>query len=86
MAGLVSTGHGREELGEPSTSGQEVLMPPQRRNWKRCASHVYIAHFIDYQIQTNRCAPLPASHCRAGSIIFDQLLGLQRLTTLGHQL
>jgi hypothetical protein len=38
-----------------SGSGQEVLMPPQRRNWKRCASHVYIAHFIEYQIHKDRC-------------------------------
>ena len=37
-------------------------MPPQRRNWKRCASHVYIAHFIEYQIHKDRCAsPLAAA-------------------------
>lgn len=47
---------GREDVGEPSSSGQEVLMPPQRRNWKRCASHVYIAHFIEYKMHKDRCA------------------------------
>lgn len=40
------------QTGAPG--GQEVLMPPQRRNWKRCASHVYIAHFIEYQIHKER--------------------------------
>ena len=44
----------RDEGGEGSGGGQEVLMPPQRRNWKRCASHVYIAHFIEYQMHKDR--------------------------------
>ena len=30
-------------------------MPPQRRNWKSCASHVYIAHFIEYELHRERC-------------------------------
>ena len=30
-------------------------MPPQRRSWKRCASHVYIAHFIEHQLHRERC-------------------------------
>ena len=46
----------REEVPEAAGSGQQdVLMPPQRRNWKRCASHVYIAHFIEYQLHCERC-------------------------------
>lgn len=39
-------------------------MPPQRRNWKRCASHVYIAHFIEYQIHKDRCARSLAAACK----------------------
>ena len=30
------------------------MMGPQRAAWKRCAQHVYIAHFIDMQQQLNR--------------------------------
>lgn len=30
------------------------MPPPQRQPWKRCASHVYIAHFIDMQQQITR--------------------------------
>lgn len=44
-----------EDVPEAQGSGQDVLMPPQRRNWKRCASHVYIAHFIEYQLHRERC-------------------------------
>ena len=46
----------REDAPDVTGSGQQdVLMPPQRRNWKRCASHVYIAHFIEYQLHCERC-------------------------------
>lgn len=30
------------------------MVGPQRAAWKRCAQHVYIAHFIDMQQQLNR--------------------------------
>ena len=47
----------REDVPDVTGSGQQDgLMPPQRRNWKRCASHVYIAHFIEYQLHCERCA------------------------------
>ena len=44
----------RDDVAETAGSGQDVLMPPQRRTWKRCASHVYIAHFIEYQLHIER--------------------------------
>ncbi len=57
----------REDVHEAAGSGQDVLMPPQRRNWKRCASHVYIAHFIEYQLHREMCASRRFA-CRADAM------------------
>jgi hypothetical protein len=40
--------------GDGSGSAQHLLLPPRR--FKHCASHVYIAHFIDHQQQQQRYA------------------------------
>lgn len=77
MTGMSSTENNTEALQLPS------LLFPTHQSRKRCATHVYITHFIDFQRQIKSNPLWAASYGSSTSLYGNGLIGTSASTALG---